>query len=305
MPVDKNLVSSESANPKPVTKVPPKTKPVIPNSTSENPMNENENPLTESKPVTTSQSTVLAQAAKKIALPAWLAKSQMPEVADRQLGGYVGFASSQSGKWNEQQLSGLTDGQPYLYHQQRYIALKSLDFFLLAGESFQTLMVGKEGQFKWATRDLEEEGPTVGSNRPEPHYVCLLIVFADGRLIPIKGDFRGTKSGGIEGAIRAVEAAGTPEWAGYSDAHRISCAFPQPFGRVFHRCTTKYQVAKTSGNPYYRANCISNPATVSQMQELVNALSDDDFIDELEEARNNYNERIHLMDSIIAKGRTA
>lgn len=303
MPVDKNLAAT--ATPKPATKV-PKMQPKPAEPTTET----NEYPLTESKPtavptqVSNPQTSAIAQAAKKVQLPGWLVKSQMPEVADRQLGGFVGFASSQSGKWNEQQLSGLTDGQPYLYHQQRYIPLASLDFFLLAGESFQTLMVGKEGQFKWASRDLEEEGPMMGSNRPEPHYVCLLIVAAEGRWIPIKGDFRGTKSGGIEGAIRAVEAAATPEWASLSDAHRVSCAFPQAFGRVYHRCTTKYQVSKTSGNPYYRANCISNPATVTQMQELVDVLSDEEFIEQLNECRKNYDERIALLDGIAAKGRT-
>lgn len=244
----------------------------------------------------------LARQAKAIAIPAWLQNSTMPATSDREVGGYIGFASTQSNKWGEMQSAGLADGQPYLYHQQRYVPLDSLDFFLLHGESFKTLMVGREGKFQWVSRDLEEEGPTMGSNRPEPHYVCVCVVAAENRLIPIKGDFRGTKSGGLEGAIRAVEAAATPEWLALSDAHKVSAVFPQPFGRVFHRITTKYRVSKSSGNPYYVANCVSLPATITQIQQLVTAFGDSDFVKELNECKENFNQRISFLDRIATNG---
>lgn len=243
----------------------------------------------------------LAKTAERVNLPAWLQNTPMPETTASDFGGYVGFASSASGKWAEQQAARLQDGTPYLYHQQRYIPCDPLEFFLLAGECFQTLMVGKEGKFQWASRDMNEEGPTAGSNRTEPHYVCSMIVRAEGRLIPIKGDFKGTKSGGVEGAIRAVEAAGTPEWLKLSDAHRITAAFPQAFGRVFHKCTTKMMVSKTSGNAYYRASVVSNPATLTQMQELIDALTDDDFRAGLDECHKNYLARIAFIDAVIAR----
>jgi hypothetical protein len=251
-------------------------------------------------PVESSNTSALAKQAKAVKLPAWLAQTQMPVVAEKDFGGFVGFASSQSNKWNEQQQAGLEDGQPYVYTDQRYIIADPLEFFLLAGESFQTLMVGKEGKFQWASRDLEEEGPTVGSNRPEPHYVCCLIVKAEGQLIPIKGDFRGTKSGGIEGAIRAIEAAATPDWLKLSDGHKVTAAFPHAFGRVFHSCNTTYKVAKTSGNPYYKANCVSKPAGLGQMQELVDALANEDFSKKLNECKSNYDQRIQFLDDVIA-----
>lgn len=245
-------------------------------------------------------SKALATAAKSVNIPAWLQKSEMPTVADRDFGGYIGFASTQSNKWNEQQAAKLADGDPYLYHDKTYIPANPLEFFLLAGTAFQTLMVGREGKFQWASRDMEEEGPRMGSNRPEPHYVCVCIVRVQDRLIPIKGDFRGTKSGGCEGAIRAVEAAATPEWLKLTDAHRVTSAFPQAFGRVFHSCTTKYQVSKTSGNPYYRANVTSLPATFTQMQELLNAMGDEAFIAELDECKKNYDARVRFIDDVIA-----
>ena len=237
-------------------------------------------------------------------LPDFLEQVSMPETVGGDQTGYVGFASSASAKWSEQQAAGLEDGQPYLFHEQRYIKTpnKALEFFLLSAESFQSLMVGKEGKFQWISRDLDIEGPTAGSNKTQPHYVGLLLVNVNDNLIPIKGDFIGTKSSGFETAIRAVEAAGNPQWLQLSDEHKVTAAFPKPFGRVSHRITTKYQVAKTSGNSYYRTNCMSKPATASQIQLLYKFLSDSDFIDTLNEAKKNYDMRIQFLDNIAKNG---
>lgn len=299
---------NELSKGKPATKVPAsKVAPTIPpiNDPQSTPVPPQPTQPTQAPLTQSTDTKALAKAASTVKLPAWLQTTQLPTVSDRQNGGYVGFASSASEKWAEQVRSGLQDGQPYLYHQQRYIPLQSLDFFLLAGTSFQSLMVGKKGEFLWVSEDMTEVGPTSGSNKPQPHYVCALLVFAEGRIIPIKGDFIGTKSGGIEGAIRAVEAAASPEWLKMSDAHKISSYFPQPFGRVFNSITTSRHISKSGpnrGNPYYRANCTSVPATLSQMSELIEAFKNEDFQTEVEEMRKNYETRVDFLKNIAVNG---
>lgn len=241
------------------------------------------------------------KAASAIALPAWMQQLSMPDTAEREQSGYVGFASTQSPKYPQMQLAGLKDGQPFAYIDKQYIPLARLDFFLVAGESFQTCMAGREGNLMFATRDLELKGPQFGTNKTEPHYVVMMILDVNGTLTPIKGDFKGTKAGGCGGAIAAVAAASDPEWLHLSEQHRATAAFPQPFGRVFHQMTTKYEVSKTSGNPYYRTLCTSSPAPISVMQRLVEALQDQEFHDKLNEAYENYNQRVAFLDQAVAK----
>ena len=202
----------QPATPKPAVPVPPKPAPTPapkptpatvvvvppePDTADYYSLKPNQDALTQSK--NTSQRTAselaLANKCSAMNIPGWLQQSTMPEVIGRDMTGFVGFASSHSQKWDLQQSAGLSEGQPYLHHQNQYIGVDPLEFFLLAGETFQSLMVGKQGKFKWVSRDLEEEGPTDGSNKPEPHYICLLIASVPGYgAIPIKGDFRGTKS---------------------------------------------------------------------------------------------------------------
>lgn len=242
--------------------------------------------------------------AKQINVPAWLAQSSMPEISDREFGGFVGFASTFSEKWIEQSQAGLKDGQIYLYHNKQYIPLDKIEFFILHGVSYQTLMVGKAGTFKFATKDMSlsvDEMPKEGMNVSQQHYVMLVLVNVNGNLIPIKGDFRGTKSGGMESAIRAVEAAATPEWAQLSDRHRVACQFPQPYGRVYVTGTTSRQVSKTTGNPYYRLDCSPQPANLAQLQLLIEAFGDEEFRAALEEAKVNFDSRVKFLDEIVAK----
>ena len=247
---------------------------------------------------------VSVEIAKKVGgvtLPSFLQNSVMPETAEQQFGGYVGFASSQSPKFPLMQQSGLKDGQPFAYLDKNYIPLDKLNFFLCAGESFQTCISGREGNIMFATRDMALKGPQFGTNKTEPHYVILLILDINGTLTPIKGDFKGTKGGGCEGAIAAVRAAADAEWLRLSDAHKATAAFPQPFGRVWHSISTKYEVSKSSGNPYYRTLCVSAPATVSQMERLVDTMDDEEFQKKLEEAHENYKQRVAFLQQAVDK----
>jgi hypothetical protein len=263
-----------------------------------------------------------SKAIQNVALPSFLQKSEMPDIAGRRMTGYVGFAHPMSKKWQSMQLAGIEEGMPYLFVDQAFIPAPSLEFFLCRGESYKTNM-NDVGKFIHVTRDLavtEVSGPIIGVNRqtgnkrqwvPEggkitadPHYICLLIVNLNGRLIPIKGDFRGTKSNGIESCIRAVEAASTPYWPKQSDAHKVSCSFPAPFGRIYCTIRTKRDISKSSGRPFHTTVPTCNPSTVSQMQLLVDHMNDEKWNEILAEANNNFNKRVEFMDDIAENGPT-
>jgi hypothetical protein len=247
-------------------------------------------------------SSELETKAKGLTLPAYL-QGDMPETVNQNQSGYIGFASSQSPKWSQMQVAGLKEGQPFAYINKSYVVADPLCFFMCAGESFQTCIVGKDGKMMYVSRDLETPGPKFGSNETQPHYVCLLIVNINGVLTPIKGDFKGTKAGGLEGAIAAVKAASDPDWIRLSDAHKITAAFPQAWGRVFHTITTKYEVSKSGpnqGNPYFRTLCNSAPSTVTQMQMLVEALQNKEFQEKLDAAYENYCQRLAFFDKWIS-----
>lgn len=242
----------------------------------------------------------------RVKVPSFL-QTTMPETSERELTGYIGYASDASKHYPEQQAAGLTNGDIFLMHQGQYIKCPQLEFFLVTGESFKSVM-DREGKFLFATRDLamkevrfkyqgKERFADNNSNpKLQPHYVCLTIVNLNGRLIPIKGDFIGTKSGGIESAISAVKAAADPKsgWLRLSEQHQTTAGFPHPFGRVYHTMRTKYEVAKTGGNSYYRTITVSSPATVAQMSVLMEGLQDESFTALLTEAHTNYTAcRIH------------
>jgi hypothetical protein len=265
----------------------------------------------------------LAKEAKTVKLPGFLQNVENPELSDRQLTGYVGFAHPMSKNWMSQVAAGCEQGQPYLNHEGRFIALKQVEFFLLVGRSFMTLMHGKDGKFLYVTEDMEEtqvtcdsttNGGTLLNNltpyvpdgatvKLEPHYVVLMLVnINNSQLVPIKGDFRGTKSGGMEQAFRAIEAAGTPEWEKLSDSHKATLAFPQPFGRVYHIIRSKPGVSKSTGNDFHSTICHSQPSNITQMQLLVDRFGDDDFKKKLDAAYVNFNSRVTFLEKIMNEG---
>lgn len=243
---------------------------------------------------------------KELTLPDWISKSgeDMPETTNRMIGDYLGFASVVSPSWGDQQNAGLQNGQMYIFREQMYYPLERLDFFIIKAAEFQTLMVGREGRIEFCTTDMRadpETLPSIGQNFTQPHYVLLLAARLENQMVPIKGDFRGTKSGGIETAIRAVTRAADPNWGRTSDAARVTLAFPRPFGRVFHSGHTSRHQGRTSGNEYFRFNCVSRPATPTEMQELIDALTNKTFADQLESTRRAWQSRVHHLAEIALK----
>lgn len=250
-------------------------------------------------------SAQLAETAKGCNLPAFLqGTDNLPEVPDFQ-GTYIGFAHPQSKQWLYMMQAGLEEGEPFIKLPEGIVKLNPLKFFVLMGDSFKTLMVGREGKFKFVTRDMDHPEMREGATALQEHYPCLLIVDTPQGLIATKGDFRGPKSKGIKSAILAVKAASDPDWLKKSDAHKITAAFPQPFGRVFNTLTTERDIVKggpNKGNPYHRAECDSRPSTVAEMEKLIKAFSDPEFVSSVEEAKKQYDARISFLDKIIEDG---
>lgn len=239
-------------------------------------------------------------------LPGWLQQTVLPETMAPEYGTLVGFGSVDSKSWVEQQQAGVAEGQPYLKSGANFIPLPRLEFYVLRAESYQSMMYGSEGKFLFATKDLATPIPDrIHGNqvvKAEPHYVVSMVAVVNGNHHPCRADFRGTKGGAAEGPITAVKAAQAPDWGRQGDAFRVACSFPEPFGRVYHIITTRRDISKTSGNPYYRCLASSTPSTVSQMQALVNAFLDKSFDAEMETSNKWYEERVKMMDNLCKNG---
>lgn len=260
------------------------------------------------EPVAAPNVRALQKAAGEVQMPAFLQRLSLPEVIPYEQSGYIGFADTQSKNWASMQAAGIEAGQAFLYKDKTYTLLDPFEYVLLMGEAFRTTMEGKEGKFTFVTRDTETPLREFAAANPkalkaEPHYCCLCLVHVGGALVPVKGDFRGTKSGAAESAILAVQSAESPEWLRISDAHKVTSAFPQPFGRVWNTVTTQYKVSKSSGNPYFQGKCQPTPSTIDQMQLIVDSFANPEFVASLEEAERNYQSRIEFLDK-IASGET-
>lgn len=282
-----------------------------------------------------SQSKAIATAAKGVNLPAFMQKdSRLPALVPGMETGYVGFADNRNKIFSSLQANGIEEGDPYLARNNTYTLCKPLNYYLMIGESFRSIMLGEAGEWVYCTRDInaptdllwdnvadslkasqKKGGLTLEAKLPDykffqknlqEHYVLLMIVLLDnGELVPVKGDFRGTKKGVAEGPIRAVEAAAGSEWLDKSDAHRVSGQFPDPFGRVLHTVSTYFKSGKKSGYSFYVAEAVSAPPTIEQMEALLEALKSEQFTREMGEAHKNYTARIEFLDNIIAESNKA
>lgn len=282
-----------------------------------------------------SDSKAIATAAKGAILPAFLKKDgNLPAIIPGAETGYVGFADNRNKIFGSLQACGIEEGDPYICRNNEYILCKPLKYYLLAGESFKSIMLGEAGEWVYCTRDIvsptdqlwEKVHPAlkapsrVGSvtkeavlpdlkffkkNLQEHYVICMVVLTDDGDLIPTKGDFRGTKKGTAEGPIRAVEAASTPEWLNRSDANKVAGQFPHPFGRVLHSVSTFYGSGKASGYSFYVAKAVSRASTIDEMKQLLEAMADKDYMRDVEEAHINYTKRCDFLDQLIETSNVA
>lgn len=269
---------------------------------------------------TAAETKALQKAAGSVKLPAFLQRATLPQLISGELNGYVGFADVQSKNWPQMQAAGLEPGDPFMFKDGAYTILKPLKFFLVMGDTLRTTMEGQDGTFTFVTRDLETPLKDIAASveiegltgkvleaalnmrksilKAEPHYVCLILVEVGETLVPIKADFRGTKTGAAESAVRAVEFAGTSEWLKQGEAHKVTAAYPHPFGRVWNVVTTMPKTGRTSGNNFFVARCQSKPATVTQMQLLIDHLAEEQFLEDFAEAERNYQGRLEFLDKV-------
>lgn len=267
-------------------------KPVV---TKEPEIAKNDSPLIQSN-------TPTKLAVGGITLPAFLSTDEqgLPDVPD--LSGYLGFAHPQSDNWDKMSQVGLKTGDPFLFHDGSYVNLNGkVEMFLLIGDEFKSLMIGKKGTFLHVTRDMNEQMQYDKRNYLQEHYIVLMLVKVGSELIPIKGDFRGPKSQGLKTAINATKAASEPQWINKTEAHKITAAFPKPFGRVFHTMTTHREVSKSSGDEYHPTSCNSRPSTVSEMEMLVSHFGNPEWLAKVEDAKSNYDMRVQFMDNLCDK----
>ena len=232
-----------------------------------------------------------------VKLPDFLAPTteMMPELAENTAPAYVGFADNRAKLWPTLQQAGCEVGDIYLYIDGSIFPKKPLEYFFLMGESFVSKMVGAEMSLMFASKNINTQ---YEDKQIVPHYVSLLLVKHEGTLVPIRGDFRGTKSGAVEKAVRAVQASTAPEWARRSDAHKIAASFPQPFGRVLNIATTRPYIVKSgpnAGNKAFIADSQNRPTTASEIEMLLQCFQNEEWKKRLEVVHDSYRSRVDFM----------
>lgn len=250
-------------------------------------------PKTYLQPVTASN---VKQALADLPLPAFLESiGDLPEAGAK--AEYLGFASTKSKQWLAMSQAGCQEGTPFAFANGQYHPFpQGMIGHLIDVRKFFTTMEGQEGKITRCT--LED----LGIAKHDPHYLAFwLIRLPGGQLLPIRGDFRGTKSGGFEQAMQSLKLAATPEWLSFSDAHKISAVFPHPWGRVIHTITTSREVSKSTMNVYYKTNAMSKPSNMDDIAQLANALRDTEFQNKMNEQWVQFERRNSYYHSLIGK----
>lgn len=256
-------------------------------------------PVAKSNDNTTAPALIESNEQLAIPLPSFLQRDTVPELANSLGTEYLGFADTRSKNWPMLSAAGIPDGSAFILKDGHLTALQSIDCFVLAGTSYLTHMEGQDMKLVYCSKDIKEENPD--PEHRQPHYVAVLLVDVEGTLVPIRGDFRGTKSNGIESAFRAVEAAAKPEWLTRSDAHRVTGAFPQPWGRVMHHITTQPTMGKKSGRRFHVTRGTSEPTPAGMLQQLVEFFSNADNTKAVTAVYEGYTRRVAFLDAEAAK----
>lgn len=296
MPDVRNLVGNKPKGP---TAADPRAKNVLPTSTGSQP--EQIDPTN----VGTLQMTVEPGSADltlpdNFNLPAFLSDDGTgPTLANGLQNDYIAVLESLSKNLDQLMAAGVKLGNFYAVKKGQIIPLPTVNYFLMTGRSYLTHYRGSEMELLYCSKDVREENPDP-KNR-SAHYVALLLVELGDTFIPIRGDFRATKTNGIELAFRALEAASKPEWGRVSEAHKVTMAFRKPFGRVYHTMTTKLTVGKVSGNKFYVTQGSSVPAKLGQMQRLIDLFQDTEWVNDVNAVYQQYMRRCQFLDDAADK----
>lgn len=241
-------------------------------------------------------------------IPSWLTENTEFETVENVQGDYIGFVEPQSKNYVKLAPLGMVAGDIFAFIKGQYLKVKPLTYFLLDCQAYRTYM-NASGQFTFATTDIathprdivEENKLPFDSKYLYNHYVCLLVMILDGKLLPVRADFRGPKEHAGAFAARAVDAAKTPEWLKSSPSHIVTAQMPIHYARVVHTCTLAKDIGKTSGKELFRAHCSSVPATPDQMGLFIQSLQNPEFVKQLDDARNYFANRLDFLDKICEK----
>lgn len=206
---------------------------------------------------------------------------------------YIFASSFRSDNYKQQQAMGLEDGDFALSLEGATYKLDPLKYFLCQVDPFVTQM-GTGGVVTYASRDMDNVNQQM--QRGE-HYLCLVLVFHNGRLIPAKAEFRTTKSSAAKKPLEEIHLASKPEWL-KTDAHRVAAQCAIPWGRVVATSVPGgKKTSRSSGNPYIPAVTNCRPATSEEMLLLAKESQQPDFSELFNLVTSEYNDRKTFLDS--------
>lgn len=171
---------------------------------------------------------------------------------------YVGSYEKSSNKGAELAQAGVAMGSFYLALNGRYIPMPTLQFHLLNYRQF------------WTTTDdksvvLEAKLASQGfQSKFQEHFEAVLLVYANGELIPAHARFRGAKSAAGYKASVELEAAQDGKWASKSPEHKIAAGIKEPWARFVTSVVTQKNTAKKTGLPYWKAIPSTAPTNAAQ-----------------------------------------
>lgn len=198
---------------------------------------------------------------------------------------YGFYASSRSKNYDKCLKAGAAEGDAVISVEGNLVALKTFKYFLAAAFACRSKMEN-DGSISAVNLDAK----TYRNETPDEHYVTLLIAFVNGKLIPVKFDFRTTKSKAAAEPIRTLHQSITPEWGNLSPQHRDTMAYQIPWGRVVTETTTQRRVS-AKGLVYHETIPVSRPATPDEMKALTEFASNQDNLDLFSRVQADYEKR--------------
>src|SRR5262249_992633 len=132
-------------------------------------------------------------------------------------------------------------------------------------------------------------------------FLAATIVHRGRRLVPTVSYFGRTKSPAIRKAADTLRVAGTPGWPKLGPAHDATMQFPLPCGRFVTTVTIEPRTSRETGRQYQLAVGHVRPANLEELDALMQALQEQDFLAQLQVAMDVYGFRLRNLEE-IARG---
>lgn len=215
------------------------------------------------------------------------APAMLPDVKPNNSGSYIACYDKDDDKSaDELDAAGIPLGELYLRLEGAATRVNPLQFHLLDARMFFTWMnpAGELAKVAAAEREGLDE-----------HFVTLLLVRVGDKLVPSCSTFRKTKSGIAKTAVAALKAAHDPSWGDKSELHKVTMRVPEPWGRFIVTATTRKQVGKGSGMPYYAGRATVKPVGLDDIARYSAAFQDAEFLEAFEAACEAFKERVAFL----------